>query len=100
MARRVHTSTALQDRCKIAARCRVLRREQGLALGVRTATGTSRTLGRTSGPALASAVSAVGSALSLASASTRCAVPTAKLQEDLGVETRSKRVVVRSTKWI
>ena len=30
----------------------------------------------------------------------RGALPTAKLQEDLGVETRSKRVVVRSTKWI
>ena len=78
MARRVHTSTALQDRCKIAARCGVLRREQGLALGVRTATETSRTLRCTCGPALASAASAVGSALSLASASTRCRRPSCR----------------------
>ena len=86
MARRVHTSTALQDRCKIAARCGVLRREQGLALGVRTATWDFEDVGTYIWSSSGQRRERGGQR-----ALTRQRldeVPTAKLQEDLGVETR------------
>ena len=58
LTRRVHTSTALRDGCKMAARCVRRSRELGRAMGVRTAAQKLRTLSACTRPALAPSAAA------------------------------------------